>query len=307
MEIKTYIEDLFKYIDAFEKRPAQFETEAFLQTYNGIYTVFQALREQRDQAVEVDQYFLDRIKQLTLTLSDLRELIIQVMITYFESEADTDGQSNKSYLYCRGQRGVRQDVPFFETHLIPLLFKEGSLSSNYRLSSFLLNEIARYINKFGKRVHANMSPEEFAAMPDPMKFLELARRRLELGHDLLKDRGSLEFHLQRINAFKKLEQKGKMYGHFLTEWQYLKKSNFWSNLKSFFGELGAKLRGAFSSGRYFRLVLTQRNPAYLFYVMVIIIFIFLAIYIPISWNKYTERKLNEFRIHSNKVQSGDFR
>jgi len=307
MEIKTYIEDLFKYIDAFEKRPSQFETEAFLQTYNGIYAVFQAMREQRDKAIEVDQYFLDRIKQLTLTLSDLRELVIQVMITYFESEADTDGQSNKSYLYCRGLRGVRQDVPFFETHLVPLLFKEGSLGNNYRLSSFLLIEIARYINKFGKRVQANLSPEDFSAMPDSMKFLELARRRLGLGNDLLKDRTSLEFHLQRINAFKKLEQKSKLHGHFLSEWQYLRKTNFWSKVKGFFGELFAKLRGAFSSGRYLRLVLTQRNPAYLFYVMVIIIFIFLAIYIPISWNKYTDRKLNEFRTHSNKVQSGDFR
>jgi len=229
------------------------------------------------------------------------------MITYFESEADTDGQSNKSYLYCRGLRGVRQDVPFFETHLIPLLFKEGSLSNNHRLAAFLLNEIGRYINRFGKRVQANLSPEDFLAMPDPMKFLELARRRLELGNELLKDRGSLEFHLQRVNAFKKLEQKSRVHGYLLTEWQYLRKTNFWSKVRSFFGELFAKLRGAFSSGRYFRLVLTQRNPAYLFYIVMILIFIFLAIYVPISWNRYSDRRLNEFRIHSNNVQSGDYK
>jgi hypothetical protein len=307
MEIKTYIEDFFRYLDAFEKRPSQFETEAFLQTYNGIYAVFQALREQRDQAIEVDQYFLERIKQFSLTGSDLREMAVQAMITYFESEADTDGQSNKSYLYCRGLRGVKQDVPFFETHLVPLLFKEGAFNGNYRLSSFFLNEIARYINRFGKRVQANLSPEDFSAMADPAKFLELARRRLELGQDLLKDRASLEFHLQRIDAFKKLEQKGRFQSYLIEEWQYRSKVSFWSKLKNFFGELFSKFVGAFSSGRYLRLVLTQRNPAYFFYIFIILLFLFLAVYAPLSWLNYKEKKLNQFREHANQVQSGETR
>jgi hypothetical protein len=307
MEIKSYIEDLFKYIDAFEKRPAQFETEAFFQTYNGIYAVFQALREQRDQAIEVDHYFLDRIKQSSLTSSDLREIVMQIMITYFESEADTDGQTNQSYLYCRGLRTVRQDIPFFESRLIPLLFKEGSLGGNLRLCSFLLSEISRYINKFGKKIHANLNPEDFGGLSEPMKFLELARRRLEFGTELIKDRSTLEFHLSRVNAFGKLEQKGKIYSHFLKEWGYLRRTSFWSKVKGFFSELMAKLKGAFSSGKYFRLVVTQRNPAYLFYVLIIMIFIFLAIYVPISWMGYSENKLNQFRNHANKVQSGEFK
>ena len=52
--MKSYIDDLFGYIDTYEKNYAQFETEAFLQTYNGIVTVFQTLRGDRYQAVEVD-------------------------------------------------------------------------------------------------------------------------------------------------------------------------------------------------------------------------------------------------------------
>ena len=122
MDIKTYIEDLFKYIDAFENRAADFDTEAFLQTYNGIYAVFQAMREDRDKAIGVDQFFLEWIKKTPLNASDLRQLVIQVLITYFESEADIDGKSNKSYLYCRDLRPTKRDISYFEGSLVRLLF-----------------------------------------------------------------------------------------------------------------------------------------------------------------------------------------
>ncbi|MCK4655385.1 MAG: hypothetical protein KAT85_00085, partial [candidate division Zixibacteria bacterium] len=55
--IKTYVEDLFKYLKTYEKNYSQFKTEAFFQTYNGIYAVFQALQQQRDKAVELDYIF----------------------------------------------------------------------------------------------------------------------------------------------------------------------------------------------------------------------------------------------------------
>jgi hypothetical protein len=307
MEIKTYIEDLFKYLESFEKGASEFETEAFLQTYNGIYAVFQALRQQRDKALEVDQYFLSRIERTPLNSSDLRQLSIQIMITYFESEADTDGQSNRSYLYCRGLRAVKQDIPFFEQHLIPLLFKEGSLGNNFRLHHFFLDEIARYMGKFGKKVKPNISPEEFSAQGDSIKFLELARRRLEMGNELLKDRTSLEFHLQRIKAFDKLGQKNKLYERYLTEWQYLRKTSFWAAVRRFLSELGGKFRGAFSSSRYFRLVMTQRTPAYFYYFLLIVIFLFLAVYVPMKWSGYSRNKLNELNNRATAVQSGSLR
>ena len=158
----------------------EFETEAFLQTYNGIAAVFHALRQQRDTAIEVDRFFLDKIRQAPLTSSDLRQITIQVLITRFESEADIDGQSNKAYHYCRGLRAVKQDVPFFEDNLVPLLFRDGSLNGNYRVNSFFLNEISRYLNTFGRPIQAALTPEAFGGMPDPLKFLELARRRFQL-------------------------------------------------------------------------------------------------------------------------------
>ena len=304
MDIRAYIQDLFKYIESFERGAAGFETEAFLQTYNGIYAVFQALREQRDKAVKVDEYFYDWIRQAPLTGSDLRQLSIQVMITYFESEADTDGQTNKSYLYCRGLRGVKQDVPFFENYLIPLLFKEGSLGGSFRLNQFFLNEIARYINKFGRKAQLGISPEDFSGLSDPMKFLELARRRVELGNDILKDRNSLEFNLQRMNVFNKLGQKSRLMDQYLTNWQYLTKTSFWDGIRGFFSELGGKFKGVFSNSRYFRLVLTQRNLAYFYYIFLILLFIFLAIYVPVSWSKYSQKKLQQFQEKVTQVQSG---
>ncbi|MEW5994357.1 MAG: hypothetical protein AB1744_08165 [Candidatus Zixiibacteriota bacterium] len=300
--VKSYIDDLFRYLDTYETSYAQFETEAFLQTYNGICAVFQALRKQRDKAVAVDEYFLGKIKQAPLTSSDLRQVTIQVLITFFESEADIDGQSDRAYSYCRGIRAAKQDVPFFESHLLPILFRDASLNNNLRLNSFLLSEIARYLNRFGRPLAPDLTPEQFAAMGDPMKFLVLARRRQLLGQDLLTDRSSLEFHLQRIDAFSKLRQKGKLYEHYLKEWRYLAEKNFWVRVKAFFAELGGKIRGVFSSSRYFRLSLTQRNTAYLFYGLVIVFFILLALYVPMKWSQFSQGEFDQLEQRAQTIQ-----
>ncbi len=304
MDIKSYIDELFVYLDTFESNYAGFETQAFLQTYNGIYAVFQAMRQQRDKAVDVDRYFLGKIQKSPLNSSDLRQLAIQVLITYFESEADIDGQSNKAYLYCRDLRPTKRDISFFEDHLVPVLFREGSLNNNFRLNSFFLGEIARYLTKFGRPVQENLSPETFASMSDPGKFLELMRRRKMLGEDVASDRGSLEFHLQRVDAFTKLGRASKLNEHYLTEWNYLRQTNFWTTVKNTCAGLWGKFKGAFKSARYFRLVMTQRTAAYLLYGAIIVIFVFLALWVPSKWQDYSKNKLEEFQHKAMTTQSG---
>ncbi len=304
MDIKSYIDDLFKYLDTFENQYSEFEPEAFLQTYNGIYAVFQALRQQRDKAVEVDQYFLEQIQKSPLTSSDLRQLVIQIMITYFESEADIDGQSNKSYLYCRDLRASKRDIAYFEDHLLPILFREGCLNNNFRLISFFLNEIGRYLNKFGRDVNAGLSPESFDAKSDAEKFLELVRRRLSLGPDLLSDRSSLEFHLLRVDNFSKLAKKSGLAEQFLKDWGYLKTTSFWSKVSDFFTELWGKVKGAFASFAYFKLVMTQRTGAYFMYSAIILFFIFLSIYVPMKWMSHSDDKLEQFNAKATTIQRG---
>nr|MBN2276498.1 hypothetical protein [candidate division Zixibacteria bacterium] len=301
--IKSYIEDLFNYLDVYETNYSAFETEAFLQTYHGIYAVFQALRKQRDKAVEVDLYFLDKIKQAPISSSDLRQLTVQVLITYFESEADTDGQSNRAYLYCRDLRPVKRDAAFFEQHLVPVLIREGRLNNNLKLNAFLLNEIARYINKFASALDTNLSPEQFGAMADHSKILELAQRRISLGTELVKDRNTLEFHLQRVGDFEKLSAKNKLFAHYLEDWRYLVKTSFWSKLQAALGTLWGKFTGTFKSFRYFRLSLSQRKPAYLLQSLLIIIFIFLAIYVPLKWVSYSRERLQNFENRAKQTQN----
>lgn len=303
MDIRSYIDELFGYLDAYESRYAEFETQAFLQTYNGIYAVFQALRQQRDKALEVDRYFLGKIQKSPLNSSDLRQLSIQVLITFFESEADIDGQSNKSYLYCRDLRPTKRDISYFEDHLVPILFREGSLNNNFRLNSYFLGEISRYLNKFGRPIQDNLSPEAFGALSDPGKFLELRRRRMVLGEDILSDRGSLEFHLMRIDAFTKLGRTSKLHELYLTEWNYLRKTSFWINLKNSIAGLWGKFKGAFKNARYFRLVMTQRSAAYLFYGLIIVIFIGLALYVPSRWQEYRQNRFEEFQKKAIDIQS----
>lgn len=304
MDIKSYIDDLFRYLDTFENRYAEFETEAYLQTYNGIYAVFQALRQQRDEAIEVDRYFLDKIKRAPVNSSDLRQLSLQILITFFESEADIDGQSNKSYLYVRDLRPTKRDVPFFESSLVPLLFRDGNLNNNFRLNEYFLREIARYLNKFGQPIDVQMTPEQFGGLSDPNKFLELMRRRLTVGEDAIKDRGSLEFHLQRVDAFTKLGGKSRYFDEYLTKWDYLRKTRFWDTVKGSLSSLWGKFKGAFRNVRYFRLVMTQRSGAYLWYGVIILFFIFLAIYVPTKWQDYSRHKLEEFGSKVTTMQGG---
>ncbi|MCP4570187.1 MAG: hypothetical protein GY841_21615 [FCB group bacterium] len=304
MDIKSYIDDLFEYLDKFENHYDEFKTEAFLQTYNGIYAVFQALGQQREQAIEVDRYFLERIKKTPITSSDLRQLTIQLLITFFESEADIDGQSNKAYLYCRDLRPIKRDVTYFESHLVPTLFREGSLNNNFPLNDFMLKEIARYLGKFGRGLQNDLSPESFAAMDDSMKFLELMRRRLILGTDLAADRNSLEFHLLRVDAFGKIGAKSVLFDRYLTEWGYLRKDSFWSKIKSSLGDFWGRIKGAFKSTRYFRLVTTQRPAAFLLYGLVIVFFILLAIYVPVKWSDYSQSQLENMQQKASEVQKG---
>jgi hypothetical protein len=292
--ITSYIEDLFKYINGYENDYASFETEAFFQTYNGIGAVFQALREQREKAVEVDRVFLEKIKQRPLNSSDLRQLTIQIIVSFFESVADTDGQSGNAYIYCREFRNVRQDVPYFETVLMPLLAREGSLNNNFKLNYFFLKEIGRYIRKFSRSFSTDVNFEDFKGMPVHQKLLVLYLRRSELGEDIGNDRDSLEFHMRNVGVFDKLRQESPLAESYLREWDYLIEESFMDRLRQTLAVIGGKLRGSFSSSKYVRLSLSQRYSAYLFYGLLIVVFVFLAVFIPLEWNKHTNRKLAEF-------------
>jgi hypothetical protein len=292
--IKSYIQDLFKYIDTYEKSYDSFDIEAFLQTYNGIYAVFQALREQRDRAVEVDQQFLERIKEGPISSSDLRQMTLQILISFFESIADTDGQSNQAYLYCRERRDSKRDVTYFERYLVPLLTQPGSLNNNFKLNKFFLKEIGRFIDKFGSGVAADVSPEDFDAMPDGRKLLELHIRRDKFGHDLVDDRNSLEFHLRNVGAFERLRQVGPLFEKYLKEWGYLIEESFLDKVKKSAVVIWSNIKSLFSNYRYFRLAFTQRNSAYIFYGLLIVLFLFLAVFIPLSWNSHSKSRLVEF-------------
>jgi len=301
--ITSYIEDLFTYINGYESDYASFEVEAFFQTYNGIGAVFQALREQREKAVEVDRVFLEKIKQRPLNSSDLRQLTIQIIVSFFESVADTDGQSGNAYIYCREFRNVRQDKPYFETVLMPLLAREGGLNNNFKLNYFFLKEIGRYIRKFSRGFSADVNFEDFKGMPVHQKLLTLHLRRSELGEDIINDRDSLEFHMRNVGVFEKFRQESPLAESYLKEWGYLAQGpSFMDKVRQFFSIIGSKLRGS-SSLNYVRLSLSQRYSAYLFYYLMIVIFVFLAIFVPLAWNKYTEQRLEKFKAHVEEAEN----
>jgi hypothetical protein len=301
--ITSYIEDLFRYINDYESNYSSFEAEAFFQTYNGIGAVFQALREQRDEAVEVDRVFLEKIKQRPLNSSDLRQLTIQIIVSFFESVADTDGRSGNTYIYCREFRNVRQDVPYFETVLMPLLAREGSLNGNFKLNHFFLKEIGRYIRKFSRGFSTDVNFEDFKGMPIHQKLLTLHLRRAELGEDIINDRDSLEFQMRNVGVFEKLRQESPLAESYLREWDYLSQGpSFMDRFRQFMAVVGGKLSGSFSSSNYVRLSLSQRFSAYLFYWLMIVVFVFLAIFVPLQWKAHAEKRLETFKAHVEETE-----
>ncbi len=233
-------------------------------------------------------------------------MTLQILVSFFESVADTDGQSNRAYLYCRERRDVKRDVAYFEKSLIPLLTSPGALNNNFRLNSFFLKEIGRFIDDFGSGVESDISPEDFNAMPDGRKLLELHLRRDKFGNDLFDDRDSLEFHLRNVGAFEKLKQTSPLLEKYLRDWGYLIENSFLDRVKKSAVIVWSNAKSLFSNYRYFRLALTQRNSAYVFYGLLIALFLFLAIFIPFKWNSYSENKLVEFneRVEETKEAIG---
>ncbi|MCK4632607.1 MAG: hypothetical protein KAT79_05010, partial [candidate division Zixibacteria bacterium] len=96
----------------------------------------------------------------------------------------------------------------------------------------------------------------------------------------------------------------KLVEYFLRDWGYFATTTFWSKLSSWFGELGTKVRGAFSNFSYFRLLSTQRSLAYFVYTIVIIIFLGVAIGVPSWWSGKTNKVLTEFQEKASNLRSG---
>ena len=50
--------------------------------------------------------------------------------------------------------------------------------------------------------------------------------------------------------------------------------------------------------------LTQRNPAYLFYGFVIVLFLAFAVYVPMKWGQYRQDRLEQMKEHLTELQGG---
>jgi hypothetical protein len=294
MKVRQYIDDLFRYIGTYETNFSAFDFGAFQQTYNGIRALFGALREYRDQAVETDYILLDFIHKAPLKASDLRELTVQTLVTWFEMEVDVDNRSNQAYSYVRGLREVRQDVPYIEEQLLPKLFRAGALNNSFQLHSFFLIELSNFMNAYGRPLAVDLTPEQFEAKGDAHRIMELCRRRLQLGDSLLSDRSTLEFHLQRVGFFERWSRTNKLVEMYLETWDYrTKPGTFLQRVQKALVDALGKFKGLFRSYRYTALMFGQRRPAYVATVLLIVVWIGIAFLVPALWSGYSDSKLQD--------------
>jgi hypothetical protein len=304
MDIKGNIDTLFRYVAEFEGRSPQFQTEAFMQTYHGIRAVFKSLVQDRNQAVETDYIFLDHVQRTSPGTSPLRNITAQVLISFFEAEADPDNRSNQAWSYIRSLRPVRPDAIYIEQHLASDLTTPDALHGDLQLSMFLLEQMADYMNKYGRPLDPALTPEAFSALDDHLKLLMLCRRRLELGPALLSERSSLEFALERTGALRGLSESSGLYSACLTRWGYLQESTFWSRVLGVIRPMIAKTKGLFLSTRYTRLLFSERRPAVFLQVFIILVWIALAVLTPVLWRHQNDKHLEELDVRKARVQQG---
>jgi len=83
-------------------------------------------------------------------------------------------------------------------------------------------------------------------------------------------------------------------GQYLADWGYLAKSNFWSRCWRAVAIQATKVKRAFTSIKYLRFILSQRYPAVVLHLLLIVFFIWLGIYVPNRWQQYEREQLESF-------------
>jgi len=154
---------------------------------------------------------------------------------------------------------VKRDISFFEDHLVALLFMRAVLNNNFRLNEFFSARDCAVSGQIRHPFKDAVSPEQLGRLVTRANFLTLRGRRVALGEDVARDRGSLEFHLQRIDPFTKLGSQEPPFNGALFDVVGLPcarqvlgdGAQFRSH-----GRMG-EIQGAFKNARYFRL--SQRS------------------------------------------------
>lgn len=273
---QEFIGRLYQLITEYEANRQSLNGDTFRDLYRRIVRAIDLGGESASAAMALDAALFNAVSVEDITRSDLRNLVSHGLTIYHRYHADYGRGFEQAYRWCEQSRQQQlPDLAYIHTFLVPQLLKPDALGENRDLSLFLLEQLGQFENLEGSPVWADeMSADLLQQEPGEIAY-QLARRKVKyLADKLTKIPGTLEQHLQKDQAFRKLAREHAeavpLLVHQIQVYGYLQRESLW---KRFTKAINALVRGLVQrmAGDYMAYELTRRKGAYIVQTMLIIL------------------------------------
>lgn len=144
------INDLFSKITCYEEGASPFRTNEFIENFNGVISLFPAVRDKVNEIREVDQILSNRSQEFNINRSDLRQICVHLLTMFFKFSANAPSPYDRCYLSSREKRRPHKDAGFITEILTPLVFSPGGFHKDFELKYYFLKQLNEFQRKFGE-------------------------------------------------------------------------------------------------------------------------------------------------------------
>jgi len=295
------INDLFAKISYYEEGPARFRTHEFTENFNGVMSLFAAVRDKVNEMREIDQLLSRRTQEFNIKRSDLREICVHLLTMFFKFSANAPSPYDRCYLYPREKRTPHKDAAFVSETLTPLVFSSGALRNDFELKYYFLRRLNEFQRKFGGRkpVYDTVSVDEALKLPRSLLFSDLLER-YDQDPARIRKEGMLENRLYQSGKFKSLAEENPFSEYLLLRLEYIEKVPWYKKIRTEMAKGIERIQGRIHLG-FIGYLLTKKRAAYLLYIFFILLFLAVAVAVPLFWKNINLKKLQHLR--RNTVQA----
>lgn len=290
------INDLFSKIAYYEEESPHFQAHEFIENFNGVMSLFPAVRDKINEVREIDQLLSRRTQEFNINRSDLRGLCVHLLTMFFKFSANAPSPYDRCYLSSREKRRPHKDAGFVIEILTPLVFSSGSLRDDFELKYYFLKRINEFQRKFGGRrpVYDTISLEEAWKLPRPLLFSDLVER-YEQDTSRVHKEGMIENRLYQSGKFKLLAREDPFLEYLLKEkLGYIVKVHWYKKMWAKITKGIGRILGTLHLG-FIWYLLTKRRAAYLFYIFLILLILAGGVAVPFLWKSINQKKLKHLR------------
>jgi hypothetical protein len=289
------INDLFSKIAYYEEGSPHFQAHEFIENFNGVMSLFPAVRDKINEIREIDQILSRRTQEFNINRSDLRRLCVHLLTMFFKFSANAPSPYDRCYLSSRERRRPHKDAGFVTEILTPLIFSSGGLRDDFELKFYFLKRVNEFQRKFGGRrpVYDTISTEEAWKLPRPVLFADLVER-YEQDPSRIHKEGMVENRLYRSGKFKLLAREDPFLEYLVLKLEYLVKVPWYKKIWAKITKGIRRILGTLHLG-FIWYLLTKRRAAYLFYIFLILLILAGGVAVPLLWKSINQKKLEHLR------------